>query len=207
MCNFTEKDLEFLKVEIKKLLSEKRFNHTLGVEKAAERIGLNFIPELVYELRAAALLHDVAKELDRKSVEELIKGCPFDVSLDDMSTPQAYHSFAAPAFILKNFKRFATDNILSSVFNHTLGSPDMSIFDQIIFVSDYIEEGREYYSCKVVRDFIFSKLNTVSQSDAEAVLRKAVVMSIDFTLESLKERGITVNSRTLMTKAAFEALN
>ena len=63
---YTDLQIEKLRKEVGDRLSEKRFVHTLGVEKMAAYIGQRVMPESVSELRAAALLHDISK--DRKSV-------------------------------------------------------------------------------------------------------------------------------------------
>ena len=43
-------------------MSDKRYGHTLEVEKMAARIGALYAPDKINVLRAAALLHDVTKE-------------------------------------------------------------------------------------------------------------------------------------------------
>ena len=63
---FTDDKLSALRECVAKRLSKKRFNHTLRVEAAAVRIAEFCLPESISELRAAAILHDLTKELDDK---------------------------------------------------------------------------------------------------------------------------------------------
>ena len=60
---FNEKDLRSLSDVVERRLSDKRFLHTKGVEEEIVRLGEIYLPDKIPELRAAALLHDLAKEL------------------------------------------------------------------------------------------------------------------------------------------------
>ena len=58
-------DFDKLYKAVASRLSEKRYMHTLGVEKAAIRLSERLMPECdAEEMRAAALLHDITKEMD-----------------------------------------------------------------------------------------------------------------------------------------------
>ena len=69
---YSEETLAALRNDVKKRMSEKRYNHTLEVEKMAHRIAELYAPDRVGLVRAAALLHDITKEL---SVEQHIDIC------------------------------------------------------------------------------------------------------------------------------------
>lgn len=188
-------DISNLYVEVEKRLSEKRYKHTLGVEQMALRLGEIYLPEKLAELRCAALLHDIAKELPEVEQLNLMRASSLSLTDEDFNTPSAYHSFAAPALILKDFPEFSTPDILSAVFNHTLGATDMSLFDKIIFIADYIEEGRVYESCSKTRKFLFDSLE--DGVDKLVALNRAICLSIESTRESLMARGRKMNSRSI----------
>lgn len=188
-------DISKLYKEVKKRLSQERYNHTLGVEKMALRLGEIYLPEKLAELRCAALLHDIAKELSEVEQLELMRASSFSFTDEDFNTPSAYHSFAAPALLYREFPEFSTPDILSAVFNHTLGAYDMSLFDKIIFIADYIEEGRVYESCSRVREFLFASLN--SGVNKLVALDRAICLSIENTRVSLISRGKQMNSRSI----------
>ena len=186
---------------VRERLSEKRFLHTLGVERLAKRLGEIVLPGSVYELCSAALLHDIAKEIPEKEQLLLIGG---DFEADDLDTPAIYHALAAPALIKRDFPDYATENILSSVKNHTTGAPDMTLFDKIIFISDFAEDGREYPACREVAERLSLNLK-LAKSLEESV--KAIDLS---TLDTLKATVLAlnrmkkpINHRTLLTISAF----
>ena len=62
--------IDALRIEVRKYMSEKRYKHTLCVERMAEYIGEHCLPDKVAALKCAALLHDIAKELD---ADQLLK--------------------------------------------------------------------------------------------------------------------------------------
>ena len=62
--------VEALSGKVEGRMSAKRFKHTLGVKKCAELLGSKLLPESAAELAAAALLHDISKEIP---IEEQIK--------------------------------------------------------------------------------------------------------------------------------------
>ena len=144
---FTKNQIDTLREEMGKRLSRSRFTHTLGVEKMAVRIGEICIPDMVDKLRIAALLHDISKEYSEAEIFSLAKKYNIAFTDEDLASPQLWHSITAAAAIKEEFPEFCDADILSAVVNHTVGSPDMSIFDEIILLSDYIEEGRKYQNC------------------------------------------------------------
>ena len=203
---YSDSELAILRDRVAKRLSEKRFKHTLGVDKMAVRLGKIFLSNEISQLRAAALLHDVAKELPIDEQLRLIDGCDM-LDKSTKTVPEALHSFSGVAVVLAEFPSFATDDILHAVMYHTLGDPAMSLFAEIIFLSDYIEEGRAYKACIEVRNTLFEALDAASTYDeCVKALHFATVSSLKNTIISLRERGIIPDERSLKTKIAFEAL-
>lgn len=200
---FTEQALLKLSERLSERMSEKRFRHTLGVERAAIKIAERCFPSAIFEIRAAALLHDITKEMSDKEQSDILKSLS-DITESDLLCPSVFHSLTAPYVIKKDFSAFATDNILSAVRNHTTGAPDMSLFDEIIFISDYIEDGRSYASCISVRESLYLKLDKAR--DAEeciAALHDAVISALDFTITNIIKNGNYLNERTVLTRNAF----
>ena len=187
-----------LREAVKEKLSESRFAHTEGVVRAAKILAAELLPEKIEELTAAAYLHDIAKELSTDELISLSTHYGYEPTDDDISSPQVLHAFAAPSVILESFPEFAKSDIMSSVFKHTTGDSEMSVFDEIIFISDYIEDGRKYPSCISVREYLFDGLKKAENtSQKEILLHQASLLSIEHTLESLKNREKSVNKKTL----------
>lgn len=199
--NFTSSMIDSLRSDIQKKLSEKRYLHTLGVERMALKLGAIILPEKTDELSVAALLHDVAKEISYDSQIALIQKACIKYTDEDIAAKPALHSISALAVIKNSYPRFATNDICSAVYNHTLGAPNMSLFDEIIFISDYIEDGRTYQSCIEVRKYVEENIKyTNSHSDNLRHLHIASLRSIEQTIASLKDRNERIHSKTYKTQ-------
>ncbi len=202
-----EDSLITLRKKIQRNISEKRFLHILGVERCAASLGAYCLPGKTLELRAAALLHDVAKEIPLDKQIEIIQKNGKKLSADDLDAPQVIHSICAPHIVLSDFADFATSDILSSVEKHTLGDSKMSVFDEIIFISDYVEDGRTHESCVQVRNFIFDNFIDSQFEHNVKILHSACIMAIDYTIDMLKARNQNVHPRMLEAKNAISSLD
>lgn len=187
--------------KVKARLSPKRFEHTLGVCRMTEILAEQCLPKRKNELAVAALLHDIAKELTVEEQMQIIS--KEHIILTPADTTAVLHSYVAPYIVKNEFSDFATPDILSAVANHTVGAADMSVFDEIIFLSDYIEEGRTYNDCVETREYVLSSLIDGNLEANLNVLHTACVMSIDRTCKNLVEKGKIVNPRSLDAKEAL----
>ena len=127
---------------LKEDLKPKRWQHTMGVVETAVKMAEKWGCDLE-KARIAALLHDCAKYLD---IDDKMALCAkYGVTVTDIEkkNPELLH---AKTGALLAYERYGIDNreILSAIFYHTTGRPDMSLLEQIIFVADYIEPGRTH---------------------------------------------------------------
>ena len=197
-------DLLHLEDSVRKRLSEKRFLHTVGVAKMTEKLGKIFLPKRINELIAAGYLHDIVKEYPECELLELIKEYGYTLTASDMLSPAVLHAYAAPAVIKRDFSEYASEDILSSVFNHTVGDIGMSLFDEIIFISDFIEEGRLYDASIKVREELFSSLSSAKAYEEKlSLLHKATLSSIESTIAILEKRKLHVNEKTKYARNYF----
>lgn len=195
---YSESALDELRLSVRSLMSEKRFSHTLAVEKEAMYIADFVLPEKKGMLRAASLTHDSAKELSSEKQLNYIK--LFDIISDirDDIHPNVMHAAAAPGAIRELFPIYAAPEILSAVRYHTTGRRGMTLFDTVIFVADYTEETRKYEACKRCRTFLHTGLEkSRSREEAVCVLKDAALMSIKDTVSHLREKGTAVDANTL----------
>lgn len=199
---YSENELAALSADVSLRMSEKRYSHTLGVMRMTGRLAQFFPWTDPSELSAAALLHDVTKELPQAEQRAIMRRSGVSFTENDYATPSVFHSFTAPFVIARDFPAFATDNILSAVFKHTVGDAVMSTFDKIIFVSDYVEETRVYLSCTDMRNFLIMRLTTPGYPP-ERALDETLMRIIRLTEDNLSRRGITVNDRMIAMREAL----
>lgn len=131
------------------LQNEARYKHTLGVVSMAETFATTYNIDLA-KCKLAALLHDVTKQMDKPKQLELLKECNDEFILNN---PPLWHSFTGEIYAREVLKITDTD-ILDSIKYHTLGHPHPSEYMMVIYLSDYLEMGREYEQLGAFRDKI-----------------------------------------------------
>ena len=203
---FSEKTISELEHKLKNRLSEHRYIHTIGVKEAAVKIAGFCYTGDISEIAIASLLHDISKEYSVAEQFEMMRASGLNFSDTDLMSQQVFHSFTAPYVIQKDFPEFSTKNILSSAFNHTTGSEDMSLFDEIIFIADYIENGRNHTSCIEVRENLYRDFAS-AEDDEECVmhLHNATINALENTIIEIIKNKKVLNERTVATRNAFLA--
>jgi len=126
--------------DLKVLLKEKRYLHTLGVENVARDLGSYFHQD-IEKLSIAALLHDSGKYLGRNEQAAFIRDNRIDVTEDDLMAEGTMHAKIS-GYIAREKYGITDNEILNAVLYHTTGRPGMSQFEKLIFVSDYLDPGR-----------------------------------------------------------------
>lgn len=137
-----DKDLyKRVKKAVDARLSGKRLDHVHSVSKCAAKIARIYgVSE--FDAKLAGLLHDWDKLLTDAELparmEELGIEPPDKVEL----LWPVMHSFTGAEAVRREFPELS-DDIISAIRNHTLGSLDMSELDIVIFVADIIEPLRK----------------------------------------------------------------
>ena len=134
---------EELYEEAKKMLSEKRFNHSEGVVKRAIEYA-NIYGVDIETVKLVAIAHDIAKELTPDEEEKYIE--EYNINLDDFE--KANHNLVHAkigAEICRNKYGF-TDDMVNSVKYHTTGRAGMSLMEKVIYLADATDENRQYES-------------------------------------------------------------
>lgn len=197
-------DLVSLRDIVKTFMRDKRFLHTLGVEKEARRLGEIFIPEKCDKLSIAGLLHDITKEFSKEKQLELAKEYGKEEELISFP-PVLWHSMTGCDYAREKFgKELVDDEIYNSILYHTTGNERMTIFDAIIYLSDYIEENRTFYDCVLLRNYFYvnlEKCNTMEEK--KELLRQTMILSFDLTIKGLMEDGKLVDFDTVKARNYF----
>jgi nicotinate-nucleotide adenylyltransferase len=203
--NITDNVLDNLRSSVKNVLSDFRRSHTEGVERMAARLARIYAPERENEMRAAALLHDVTKE---KKTDEQIAICnryKYELRKDEIGSPAILHAITASLIIPDEHPDFATDEIISAVRWHTTGRENMSLFEKIIYLADYIEETRKYEECIALRNMFFDAMpEKMTAADAEQHLDRVIWHSLDMTVKDIESKGGKVCAETIAAKEYFE---
>jgi predicted HD superfamily hydrolase involved in NAD metabolism len=168
--------------------------HVLGVEQMAFRLGLLFFwgdDESMNILSAAALLHDVTKERTDEQQLDILREYKYNALPEELASMPTIHALTGALVIPKDFPEFADERLINAVKWHTTGKAGMNLYEKIIFLADYIEENREYESCKNARKEYLQSEKTNKSID------KLVYGILKNTIDHLKEKKVYIHPLTL----------
>ena len=201
MTKITEKMLDTLRENVKGSMSQKRFVHTAAVEEMVARLCALYCPEHTLQLRAAALLHDLTKELTPAAQEELCAA--YDIPTDDLQrlSPKTYHAKTAAARIVRDFPQFADTIIVDAVRWHTTGHAGMTLTEKLLYLADYIDDSRTFSSCVLLRRYFFgAEPELMTKEERERHLRATLLLSYEHTLKDLLAEGAPIDEDTIRAR-------
>ncbi|MGF6907463.1 bis(5'-nucleosyl)-tetraphosphatase (symmetrical) YqeK [Fusobacterium sp. PH5-44] len=176
-----------LKKEICSQMSEKRFNHTLGVIEQSVELGQKY-NENIEKLKIAALLHDIAKEKSVEYLKEKSEEYYFDeLSNDDIIEGVILHSYVG-AIIAREKYGIEDSEILDAIKYHTTGKRDLSLFGRIIYISDAIEKNRNYNGVEKIREKVNENINI------------GIIFEIDHKISYLNRKKAYINKNTIQMR-------
>lgn len=202
--SFTEEKIGALYQSIKSGMSDFRFSHTAGVERAAVALGELYLPEETDELRVAALLHDITKELSIEEHIALMKRNGLFVGENELRSPKVLHSKTAELVAKEKYSEYATEKIRQSLRYHTTGNENMTVFDALIYLADYIEETRTFEDCVRLREYFWSaEPQKMTYEQREKHLWQTVLLSLDMTVRDIESAGGYISEETLLARRAI----
>ena len=202
MITVTENALQELRAAVAREIGEYRMAHTLGVERAAAELAALYCPEKEGLLRAAALLHDVTKELSDGEHLAILAANGVALRPDEQASPKVWHGMTAALLIPTRYPAFADAELISAVRWHTTGHAGLTLTEAIVYLADLIEEGRTFPDCVAIRDaFQRAKPALMTEKDRRRHLQNVLILSLENTLSRLQGKAVCLD-----TLAALDAL-
>lgn len=175
-------DIKLIKSKLERILSKKRYLHSIGTEEKARELAQKFGAD---ETKAAiaGLLHDCAKFINKEEMFEFLLRRNIHIIDDTINSPAILHALASE-YLARHEYNIHDPEILSAISNHTLGNTNMKLLDKIVFVADKIEDKtrQAYYY-----DEIRYVLNETKDLDA------AILVSYAQTIKSLVDKNYFIN--------------
>lgn len=135
-----------------------RLAHVFGVRDTAIKLGKKYNLD-TSKLELAALLHDITKYYTNAQNVEIIK--QHYTNSDEIISEYNHnilHAFSARVIAERDYQIKDID-VLDAITSHTVGRPQMSMYEQILFISDYVEPNRTYPSCVEARELVEDSLD------------------------------------------------
>lgn len=169
-----------LKQILKKKLSQKRFQHSLGVSDMARILAVHHgIDYRKAEL--AGLVHDIAKEIKNSEMKQWIKKSNIYVDASIQHDPNLAHGEVG-AFLLQELYGMTDEEILEAVRWHTYGAENMSALSKIVFLADIFEPNRG----------VSKKREEIKQQSFQS-LNRAILYYCQLEIEQLKQKQLAIH--------------
>lgn len=158
-------------------MSEKRFNHSLGVAELAvyfaDKLGAS-----ADDCFVAGICHDIAKELPKDEQRAILQNSAFVTDLEIMEHDQLWHAIVGALILKKHIKEFPciTLGVVAATFRHTLGRVGMEPVEEIIYLADMIEKNRSWDGV--------DELRAAAEEDFYRGMALSFKMSIDHHLQN-----------------------
>ena len=171
------KNVPDFEAKLKTMLKPDRFEHSLGVRDTAVHLAKIFGAD-EKKAEIAGLLHDNAKNMDN-----LYERCrDLEVELDEFEqkTPTLVHAKLGAETAKCEFG-ISDAEIISAIRWHTVGKPDMTLLEKIIFVADLTEPNRKFPDLAEIRKI------------SEKNIDEALFMCVEATIKVNKMRGFPIH--------------
>lgn len=193
LCGLKERNLikmekiEKMKEDLKNILSERRYIHSVGVMEMCEKLAKIYKVD-VEKAKIAGLLHDNAKEMSPEEMLDYVKKNNIEITeIEKINTPILHGKIGAD--IAK--KKYGVDKqIEDAIKYHTTTNIKMDTLAKILYVSDKIEMNR------MSDEYNIQEERKVAKKD----LDRAVLMIIDSNIESLIKKGKLIEQESIETR-------
>lgn len=149
---------EEMKVGLKSKMTEKRYEHTLGVEYTCACLAMRYGIDMEKAM-TAGLLHDCAKHLLPEKKLQKCKKYHLPIQEFERTNPELLHAKLG-AYFAEHKYGVKDSEILSAITWHTTGRPAMTMLDKIVYIADYIEPNRNQApNLPIVRDLAFKDID------------------------------------------------
>ncbi len=175
-------------------LNVKRFSHTLAVADTARHLALLHGLD-ADKAEVAGLLHDCAKCLPLKEMQRIARENHLTEDESILESAALLHSVVG-AHLARTKYGCEDEEILRAILSHTTGRPGMSPMAMAVWLADTIEPTRAPYP-------LLDKVRML----AGLSLQKAMIASLEGTLQHVRKKGYTVHPATVNTLAWLQTLD
>ena len=160
--------------ELQRRLKKSRFAHSIGVANTAVTLAKKFG---VDETKAyiAGLLHDCAREFENDELPAQAERYGIEIGEVERAMPLLLHAYIG-AKMITDIYGVDDAEISQAIHRHTVGAPNMTVLDKIIYFADMIEPNRNYPGVENLRAL-------VDEKSLDEILLTALSESIIFVVQ------------------------
>jgi nicotinate-nucleotide adenylyltransferase len=167
-CSLVE--IQRIELLAMKMLSTDRFLHSRNTALVASdlchRYGFNPLAGYL-----AGIAHDLAKQLDNKSLIKIVKKAGLPISNIERDKPNLLHGKAASVLLRERFY-IHNEDVLEAVAFHTSGMENMGPLAKVVFIADKAESSKRTNSMLGEMCLEGAELDTLLLSVLERTIKK-----------------------------------
>jgi predicted HD superfamily hydrolase involved in NAD metabolism len=175
-----------INMKLKSMLSEHRYEHSLGVQETAIKLANQFHAD-VDKACIAGLVHDCAKGFSNETLLKMAVEYGVDINEVYRFQPELLHG-PVGAYVAQMEFNIDDEEILHAIRYHTTGCENMSLLDKIIYIADYIEPGRNFPGVDALRQETYNDID------------RGVLMALDNTIKYVIERRQLIDVLTIKAR-------
>lgn len=178
-------NLEQIQKDVKEILSEKRYIHSLGVMERAEELA-RIYGENIEEAKLVGIAHDIAKEMNEEEIRKYIKENNIEIDEIEERQPYLLHGKIGADICFKKygFSKYMIDAIK----RHTTGEKNMTKLDKIIFLADKTEKNRNFIDLKEAVEI------------CNKSLEEGMIYCLNIAIKENIERNRLIHPDTIITR-------
>ena len=142
-------ELKEIQEYVKKQLSEKRYNHSVGVMERSEELAKMYGAD-VEIAKKIGIAHDVAKEISEEDKLKYVKDNNIEIDEVERENTPLLHAKIGKDIAIKKFG--FSESMGQAIANHTTGNKDMDIYSKILFIADRTSKERNFDDIEYIKD-------------------------------------------------------
>jgi len=158
---------------IGRVLSKKRFNHSLNVADMCFQLAQAYGEDSI-KAYTAGILHDIMKEQPPEDLEMRVKLSRLSPDPVELVTPALWHAVAGAAYV-RDELHIADGELINAIRFHTIGRANMTVLEKIVYLGDLVSKDRQFDDVEKYRELAFK--------DLDAAMYAALKLSVTETLE------------------------
>ena len=182
-----EEIIEKVKNDLKQILSERRYEHSIGVMNMSGELAEIYNVD-IETAKLAGLLHDNAKEMSEDEMLKYVEKNNIEITEFERLNFKILHGKIGADIAKKKYG--VSEQIAKAIEYHTTTSPEMDILAKIIYVSDKVELTRKSEKFDIEPERKLAKID----------LDKALLLIIDNTTKYLIDNNKMIAVESIETR-------
>lgn len=179
--------IEQIKKDLKEILSERRYIHSLGVMEMAGKLA-KIHNEDIETAKIAGLLHDIAKEMPKEEMLKYVKENNIETNKIERINTAILHGKIGADIARERYG--VSKQIQDAIKYHTTTSPEMDTLAKIVYVADKTEMNRKS------EDYDIEYERKLAKKDLDAV----IIYIIDANIKSLIDKNKLIEEESVETR-------